>query len=139
VLGHVVQLPRRLPVLRQDPLQRPQEQLIVLRAVVRLLHTPVAVAPLLRSGEMVANVVAFLLQKAEDAFIGAGVQQRLPAGRVGALVMHIGGRLFCVALDGFVRPPAQIIQESPARVRQVVRRFDASTVHRYESSSILKV
>ncbi len=88
---------------------------------------------------MVANAVAFLLQEVEDAFVGAGVQQRLPAGRVGALVMHIGGRLFRVALDGVVRPPAQIIQETLARVRRVVRGFDSTAVHCYESSSILKV
>ena len=130
VLGGVVQLPGRLAVVRQDPLQGAQEELIVLGAVVRLLHAPVAVPPLLRPVEMIANAIAFLLQEAQDAFVRTGVQQRLPTGGVGALIVDVGGRLVRVAVDGLVCPPAHVIEEALAGVGQVVGGFDLTPVHR---------
>ena len=101
----------------------------MLRAVVRLLHAPVAMPPLPRLCEMIANAVACLLQKGHNAFVRIGAQQWLPTGGVGALVMHIGRRLVRVAVDGGVCPPAQIIHETLARVVQVVGGFNSTTVH----------
>ena len=111
----------------------------MLRAVVRLLHAPVTMPPLLRLGEMIAHTIARLLQKAHNAFVRPGAQQWLPTGGVGALIMDIGGRLIRVAVDGFVCPPAHIIQEALAGVGQVVRGFDLTPVHCYSCSSILNV
>ena len=139
VLGGIVQLPGRLAVVRQGPLQGAQEQLIVLGAVVRLLHAPVTVLPLLRPGEMIADAIACLLQKAQNVFVRTGAQQRLPAGGVGALIMDIGRWLVRVAVDGFVCPPAQIIQEALAGVGQVVGGLDPAPVHGYPCSAILNV
>ena len=111
----------------------------MLRAVVRLLHAPVPMPPLLRLGEMIAHAIACLLQKAQNAFVRTGAQQRLPTGGVGALIMDIGGRLVRVAIDGFVCPPAHVIQEALAGVGQVVGGLDLTPVHGYPCSSILNV
>ena len=139
MLGGVVQLPGRFAVVRQGPLQGAQEELVVFGAVVRLLHAPVPVPPLLRTGEMIADAVAFLLQKAQNAFVRSGAQQRLPAGGVGALIMDIGRRRVRVAVDGFVCPPAQRLQEALAGVGQVVGGLDPAPVHSYPCSVILNV
>ena len=88
---------------------------------------------------MIANAIAFLLQEAQDAFVRTGVQQRLPAGGVGALIVDIGGRRVRVAVDGLVCPPAQIIEKALAGVGQVVGGFDLAPVHGYPCSSILNV
>ncbi len=91
----------------------------MLRAMVRLLHGPVAVSPLSLGQVMIADFVPQGFHKGQGFFIARSLDVRFPAGGVGPLVMDVGRRRTGIGGDTVADPLADVVQKALAGFSQV--------------------